>query len=191
MDDVIEAFRRGEPEAVRVLYRRHAGAVHTVARSIVGDDAELCADVVQQTFLKAWRAADRFDGQRDLAPWLYTIARRSAIDAIRRERHPTRGGHLPEVEAAVDPPSLARTWEVHQLRLALDELPEEEREVVRLSHLEGLTHAEIADRLDIPIGTVKSRSHRAMRRLGHALAHLMQPTPNQPAPAVVEGREGR
>ena len=172
VDEVVRRFREGDPDAVREVFRRHAGAVQTVARSIVGDP-ELAADVVQQTFVKAWRSAETFDESRELAPWLYTIARRTAVDVLRRERRPTAGGHEEQVDVAVTTMSFERTWEVYEVRRALDELPPEEREVVRLSHLVGLTHPEIADRLGIPVGTVKSRSSRAHRRLTQRLGHLL------------------
>jgi RNA polymerase sigma-70 factor (ECF subfamily) len=63
-------------------------------------------------------------------------------------------------------------WEVFEVRSALDRLPDEERQVVRLSHFDGLTHVEIAAHLDIPVGTVKSRSHRAHQRLVEMLRHV-------------------
>ena len=171
MDLLVERFRAGDPDAVRAVYRKYGGAVHTVARSIVGD-RELASDVVQQTFLKAWRAANRFDANRDLAPWLYSIARRTAIDALRHERRPTRGDHAPETDVGVTTLSFERTWEIFEVRQAIDDLNLDERDVVRLSHLDGLSHQEIAARLDIAVGTVKLRSHRAHRRLAAALAHL-------------------
>lgn len=186
MDELQRRFRAGDPDAVRAVYRRHGGAVHTVARSIVGDD--LAGDVVQQTFLKAWRAAASFDADRDLAPWLYGIARRTAIDVLRAERSQSSGGYAAEVEVGVEAPSMERTWEVFEVRRALDDLPDVEREVVRLSHLEGWTHAEIAERLGVPIGTVKSRSARAHARLAAALAHLAEPR-TTPAPGDVETSE--
>jgi RNA polymerase sigma-70 factor (ECF subfamily) len=182
--DLIERFRAGDPDAVREVYRAHAGAVFTVARSIVRD-RELAADVVQQTFTKAWRAAARFEGHRELAPWLYSIARHTAIDALRAETRPTRGGHEPEVDMGVKPDSFEATWERYEIRLAIDALPEGEREVVRRSHLIGETHDQIAAALGVPIGTVKSRSARAHRRLAAALGHLIG---NQTTAAdVVEG----
>jgi RNA polymerase sigma-70 factor (ECF subfamily) len=192
---MIEEFRAGDPEAVRAVYRRYAGAVHTVARSIVGRDRELCADVVQQTFTKAWQAAHRFDGDKDLAPWLYAIARRTAIDAVRAERRPTRGDHAPETDVGVTTLSFEQTWEAYEVRNTLDSLPADEREVVRLAHLVGLTHAEVAERLGIPIGTVKSRMHRAHKRLAAGLSHLLPdggvpPGANRPGPAAVESGEG-
>lgn len=171
MPDLIERFRAGEPDAVRAVYREHAGAVHTVARSIVRD-RELVADVVQQTFVKAWRAAATFEGNRQLAPWLYAIARHTAIDMVRAESKPTRGGHAPEVEIPVETESFERTWERFEIRRAIDALPEGEREVVRRSHLLGHTHEAIAGQLGVPIGTVKSRSNRAHKRLAAALAHI-------------------
>lgn len=171
MSDLIERFRAGDPDAVRAIYREHAGAVHTVARSIVRD-RELAADVVQQTFVKAWRAARTFEGNRQLAPWLYSIARHTAIDMARSESKPTRGGHAPETDVGVQPETFELTWEKFEVRRAIDALPDGEREVVRLSHLEGHTHEAIADQLQIPVGTVKSRSSRAHKRLAAALAHL-------------------
>ncbi|MEE8600526.1 RNA polymerase sigma factor [Euzebya tangerina] len=169
------AFASGDPDAVRAVVRQYSRPIQTVARSIVGGDNELVADVVQQTFVKAWKNASSFDPGRDLAPWLYAIARRTAIDALRSERRPTQGGHDPETDLAVDPPSFERTWNTFQLRQALDRLPDDEREAVRLTHLEGLTQPEAAERLGVPVGTVKSRSHRAMTRLRTALAHLEDP----------------
>lgn len=190
MPDVIERFRGGDPEAVRAVYREYSGAVFTVARSIV-HDRELAADVVQQTFVKAWRAASSFEGDRELAPWLYSIARRTAIDALRSEMRPTRAGHEPEADAAITPLSFERTWEQFEVRSAIDALPPDEREIVRLSHLLGYTHDQIAERTGVPIGTVKSRSARAHKRLAAALAHLMPAEPaNRPSgDDVVQGED--
>lgn len=165
-------FRAGEPEAVRAVHAEYAGAVRTVARSIVGN-SPLVDDIVQETFVKAWRAAARFDQDREVGPWLYTIARRTAIDAVRREQRPTLGGHDDEVDVGVAGPDFERTWEAFEVRRALDSLPPDEREIVRLSHFVGVPHAEIASRLGIPVGTVKSRSARAHRRLGAALGHVV------------------
>jgi len=172
---LIARFRAGDADAVTAMYREHAGAVLTVARSIVRD-RELAADVVQQTFVKAWRAAASFQGDRQIAPWLYSIARHTAIDAVRAESRPTRGGHERWIDGVtdrqVDGVTLEQTWERFEVRRALDALPPDEREVVRRSHLLGQTHDRIAAELGVPIGTVKSRSARAHRRLASALAHL-------------------
>ncbi|HUG84920.1 MAG TPA: sigma-70 family RNA polymerase sigma factor [Euzebya sp.] len=172
MDDLAKRFGDGDPDAVRAVYQRHAGAVTTVVRSLVGGDDAMCADVVQQTFINAWRAAHTFDTDRELAPWLYTIARRAAIDALRHERRPTHGDHDVQTDVAVMPESLDRMWEAYEVRRALDDLPPDEREVLRLSHLVGLTHVEIGEQLGVPVGTVKSRTHRGHQRLAEKLAHL-------------------
>jgi RNA polymerase sigma factor (sigma-70 family) len=81
----------------------------------------------------------------------------------------------PKDEAAIAlPPSMEGIWEAWQIRIALDMLPAEEREVVRAQHFVGLSHAQIAQQLAVPIGTVKSRSHRAHRRLASMLGHLAE-----------------
>jgi RNA polymerase sigma-70 factor, ECF subfamily len=191
MSDLISRFRSGDEAAVREVYQRYGGAIHTVAWSMIRDP-ELVAEVVQQTFVKAWRAASTFEEGRELAPWLYTIARRTAIDALRREMRPTAGDHEPETDVAVTTISFERTWEIHEVRRALDGLPPEEREVVRLSHLVGLSHPEISARMEIPVGTVKSRSARAHKRLAAALGHLAEDdddTANRIGDGAVEGGE--
>jgi RNA polymerase sigma-70 factor (ECF subfamily) len=139
-------------------------------------DRELAADAVQMTFMNAWRAAGTLDPERPVAPWLYTIARRASIDLYRSRRR------APEpIEEAGDqmvqlPPSLEGAWEAWEIRSAIDSLPAEEREIVRAQHYLDLTQAEIAQRLGVPLGTVKSRSHRAHRRLASLLGHLVEVT---------------
>lgn len=187
MEDLTVRFAAGDDEAVRAVIAEFGGAVRTVARSMVGP--ELVSDVVQQTFIKAWKASSTFDPNRDLAPWLYSIARRTAIDVLRREGRPTAGAHEPEVDASVTPLSFERTWEKYEVRRALDQLSPEEREVVRLSHLVGLPHSEIAERLGVPIGTVKSRSNRALKRLAVALGHLDDSGIQTPIRHVEGGKE--
>ena len=134
---------------------------------------ELAAECVQEAFVKAWRASKSFDPARELRPWLATITRRVAVDIYRREAR-TRSDPHPDVDDTVVPIAFERTWEAFEVRAALDQLPGDEREVVRLAHFEGLTHSEIADKLRVPVGTVKSRSFRAHRKLAGLLAHLVE-----------------
>ncbi len=165
-------FCNGEPDAVRELYARYGRAVFSVAFRSLGDRG-LAEEAVQQTFLQAWRGAERFDPDRDPAPWLYTIARRVAVDLYRRERRhqdPTRT----DTEIAVLSPSFEGTWEAWEVRTALDQLTEEERAIMRATHYLGLTHQETAERLGLPVGTVRSRSYRAHQRLAGLLAHLQE-----------------
>lgn len=185
MEDLRARFVAGDDAAVRHVVAEYGGAIRTVARSMVGD-AELVSEIVQQTFVKAWKASGSFDADRELAPWLYSIARRTAIDVLRRERRPTMGDHDPETEVAVTTLSMEATWERYEVRRALDQLSPEEREIIRLSHFVGVPHAEIAEQLDIPIGTVKSRSNRALKRLALALGHLND-SGNQNSSGNVEG----
>ena len=166
--DLLHAFRAGDPMAVKAIYDEFGGAVYALAYRVLGD-REMASDVTQVTFMKAWRASATYDVERGLAPWLYAIARRTAIDTYRKSRRqvPTEG-----VDTVVRAPGLEAAWETFEVRSALDRLPDDERVIVKMSHLDGLTHVEIAEELDIPVGTVKSRSHRAHRRLQALLSHL-------------------
>jgi RNA polymerase sigma factor (sigma-70 family) len=173
--DVLARFRAGDPDAVRAVYREFGPRVFAVAHRTLCS-VELAEEATQLTFVKAWQASARFDPARELGPWLATIARRTAIDLHRREAR-RRVGRLADVPAdhpAVMelPPGVDGSFDVWAVRQAIDELPSDEREIVRLQHLEELTQAEVAERLGIPVGTVKSRSYRAHRRLAARLGHL-------------------
>lgn len=170
---VVERFCTGDAQALGEVYRQFARPVWGVALTVLRD-RQLAEDAVTETFLRAWRAAPTFDPTRPLAPWLFTLARRCAIDVQRREFRPTRGGHAPEEDRVVEMPDISAAWEAWEVRSAVSQLPPEEQAVVRLAHLDGLTHAEIATRLRVPLGTVKSRSHRAHRRLAERLRHLRE-----------------
>ncbi len=132
-------------------------------------DHGLAADATQQTFIKAWQAATTYDANRELGPWIYAIARRTAIDIYRKS---SRSVASDDVDITSLPPSLDTIWEVFEVRSAIDRLPDEERQVIKLSHFDGLTHVEIAEHMGIPVGTVKSRSHRAHQRLLELLRHV-------------------
>ncbi len=170
--EIAARFAAGDEDAVRVVYQRYAGAIVSVALGTLGR-RDLADEVVQTTMLKAWRAASSFDPSRELAPWLYAIARRVAIDVYRRERRAAATVELGDDDVAVVPLSFERTWERWEVRTALDRLPDEEREVVRLTHLVGMTHQQAAGELGVPVGTVKSRSARAHRRLAALLSHVV------------------
>jgi RNA polymerase sigma-70 factor (ECF subfamily) len=166
-------FAAGNGDAVRDVYQTYGRLVYSVAFKVLGD-ASLAEDATQQTFLQAWRAAPSYDPTRALGPWLATIARRAAIDVYRSTRRHESHSGLESAEAtlASPPPSLDELYEVWEVRRAVDSLPEEDREVVRLQHFADMSHAEISERLQIPLGTVKSRTFRAHRRLVNLLAHL-------------------
>ena len=129
----------------------------------------LAEEATQQTFIGLWRNRDRYDPQRSLAAWIFGIARKTAIDIYRRERRQpaTTGQEPPEI--AVEAVSAERLWEVWEVRRAVEQLPPEESAVVRLSHFYQMTHTEIAASLGVPVGTVKSRLHGAVKKLKLAL----------------------
>jgi RNA polymerase sigma factor (sigma-70 family) len=174
---LLAAFRRREASGVRAMYSRYGGLVYAVAHRVLGHH-DLAEEAAQQTFVRAWQAADRIDVERDPAGWLATIAKRVAIDVYRREaRRPASA--LNDV-AADDPalvslpPDLDALDAVWHVRRAIDALPRDEATVVRLQHLDGLTHTEISKELGIALGTVKSRSHRAHQKLAALLGHLRE-----------------
>jgi RNA polymerase sigma-70 factor (ECF subfamily) len=175
---VMERFRAGDDDAVRALYRQYGRLVFTIALRILGN-RQLAEDATQQTFLQAWRAASTFESDKDPAPWRATITRRVAIDIQRSEaRRPSTSLEVTSADepALVSlPPSAESVWETWQVREAIDGLQPEEREVVRLQHIEGHSQSEIATQLGLALGTVKSRSHRAHQHLASRLKHLREP----------------
>jgi RNA polymerase sigma factor (sigma-70 family) len=174
---VRRSFRDGDPDAVRTVYRSYGRLVYAVAYRVLGDRG-LAEEATQLAFIKAWRAADSLDESREMGPWLATIARRVAIDVHRREAR--RPAHQIESVAPGDPAlvtepqSAEAVYDVWEVRRAVAELPPDEQEIVRLQHFEGLTHAQIAERLKLAAGTVKSRSFRAHGRLAAQLGHLRE-----------------
>jgi RNA polymerase sigma-70 factor, ECF subfamily len=167
---------RGEGDAVAELYDRHARPIYSLALRILGDatDAE---DVVQEVFSQAWRQASRYSTSRGaVAAWLLTLARSRAIDRLRAKRARPVGvsddritDHLVDAGPPVDSQVLS-SEQVARVRAALDELPLLQRAAIELAYFEGLTHAEIADRLEQPLGTVKTRIRLAMLKLRDVLA---------------------
>jgi RNA polymerase sigma factor (sigma-70 family) len=192
--DLASRFASGDADTVRVVYQRHGRLVFSIAYKILGD-VGLAEDATQQTFVQAWRAAGSYDPTRPLGAWLATIAKRVAIDVYRRER---RHRNLDNVDTAVSsslvtlPPSAEQIHDVQEVRRALDRLPTADRQLIRMQHFDELSHAEIAGKLEIPLGTVKSRTFRAHRKLAGLLAHLRsEPEDSGPPAAAPDGtREG-
>jgi RNA polymerase sigma-70 factor, ECF subfamily len=173
----VERFRAGDSDAVRLVYRTYGRLVFAVCRNLLGS-TDLAEEATQQTFVKAWRSASSVQPGRDLSPWLATIARRTAIDVHRREarERSTALDDVPESHPAIvqSPVSIDRSYDAWQVREALDGLPRDERAVVRMQHIDGMTHTQIAQALAVPVGTVKSRSFRAHRKLAERLGHLRE-----------------
>jgi RNA polymerase sigma-70 factor (ECF subfamily) len=177
MDPVrmMKRLAAGDADAVRRLYELYGRAVFTVCYRSLGDRT-LAEDATQHTFIQAWRAAESFQIGRDPAPWLYAIARRAAVDVYRRERRHRneRFDRDDDPDIAALPPSFEGMWEAWQVRLAVDRLTPEERSVIESTFFLGMTHEEAAQHLGVPLGTVKSRAHRAYHRLASMLAHVKE-----------------
>ena len=162
------AVGRGDRDrALPELYRRFERRLFGLGIRLLGD-AGLAEELVQETFLRVWRTADRFDPARGTATaFVLTIARRLAIDLWRRpSSRPLPTG--PDEPAPVDE-TIDRVLLQLAVREALDSLPAAQREVLELSYRSDLTQTEVASRLGIPLGTVKSRAYHALRAFRGAI----------------------
>lgn len=201
-DDVelVRAIARGSQEALAAIYDRHARAVHAAASRLTTDQ-HVAEEVVQETFLALWNRAELFDpATGSLAAWLHTIARNRTVDRLRASARRPRlvsaviAGGSDEPEAmALD--RIATTGTVvagsarsrgpedeivqmelrETLRAAIGTMPDAERTVIVLAYTDGLTQSEIAERLGWPLGTVKTRTRRALLHLRTLLAEHHDP----------------
>jgi RNA polymerase sigma factor (sigma-70 family) len=175
-----------DPAALEELYDRHGGACYGLARRVVADD-QLAQDVVQEVFLAIWRGAATYDGSRGtLSTWLYALTHHKSVDAVRRaQRHSGRrtseDALITEADPApgVDEQALASVRR-DQVRAALADLPEPQRRALMLAYFGGYSQSEIAAMTGIPLGTVKTRTLAALRRLRSVLdeAHVHTPLPD-------------
>ena len=172
---LVARMAQGDGDALAALYDRHAGPVYSLAVRILRDtrDAE---DIVQDVFTQAWRQASRYTSTRGaVIAWLLTLARSRAIDRLRARRVRPEGASndaaaIPLIDAS--PPiehQLLSAEQVARVRAALDDLPLLQRVAIELAFFEGLSHVQIADRLEQPLGTVKTRIRLAMGKLREML----------------------
>lgn len=159
-------------DAFAELFRRFAGRVKAFMMR-GGMDAVHAEDIAQEVMVSVWRKADSFDpGRARAVTWIYTIARNRRIDLIRRQSRPEADPNDPLFvqEPEPDPVDLvAQADRDAQVRAALENLPPDQLAVVQLAFFGGLSHSEIAEQLDAPIGTVKSRLRLSFARLRSAL----------------------
>jgi RNA polymerase sigma-70 factor (ECF subfamily) len=157
----------GDAVALRELYDRYGRVVYSFAYRLTSD-ATLSEECVQDVFLALWRRAADFDPTRaKLTTWLFVVARNRAIELGRQKaRRPELRDELEPVGLSPDPADLvAVADQAQRLAEAVAELPEEQLEVLRLSYFDGLSHAEIAEVIGAPLGTVKGRVRLALQRL--------------------------
>ena len=171
-EDLLElvAARRDE-SAFDEIYGRYSRAVYTLVVRLIGDRAG-SDDVVQQAFINVWRAAPGYRRERGPAKsWLYTIARNAAFDAL-RSREASSRWEIPDL--ADDGPGpdqrASAAEEAFRVHAAVDQLPDREREVIELAYFHGLSQSEVAARLGAPLGTIKTRTRRALAHLANRLA---------------------
>ena len=165
--DLASRFRDGDERALEEIYRRWSPVVFTLALRSLGDRAD-AEDVTQRTFVSAWRSRGSFDRTRaKLSTWLIVIARRRIADAhearsrLRATQEEILRTTAPE-DLVRDAPDLADTLLVAR---EIDRLEPEAQRVVRLAFFDDLTHVQIAQRLDMPVGTVKSHIRRSLQRM--------------------------
>ncbi|HEY0936571.1 MAG TPA: sigma-70 family RNA polymerase sigma factor [Trebonia sp.] len=167
-EDVAAAFGKGGPDALRLLYQRFGALVYSIARRSLGDSAADAEDVTQQVFVSAWRGRDTFDPARgSLAGWLVAITRNRVSDKLRERQRDTRVLASLTAGAVTAPPAVPSDQIVNRVMLAdeLSRLPEAQRLVMTLAFYSDLTHEQIAEALQTPLGTVKSHIRRGLRRL--------------------------
>ena len=158
--EAIRRCREGEVEAFHHLVHRYQRRALAHARALTGNDAD-AADMAQSAFLDAFRNLRRFDETREFYPWFYVLLRNRCFKGrVHSQDRP--GTHEPLETAA---PVVQSPEELYDLRAALDLLPADDHELIVLKHLDGWTYDELAERLDIPRGTVMSRLFHARRRL--------------------------
>jgi len=158
-----------DPAALEECYQQLGPMVLAYIRRLVPpDDAE---DVLQQSFVDVWRSRHRYDPERPLEPWVLDIARKRAIDHLRhRGRQVGDPAPIESMTESVEPARFAdRYVEAEVMRSALATLPPEQREALVLGYFADLTQTQIADRLGVPLGTVKARSFRGLRNLAAVL----------------------
>jgi len=166
----------GEPRAFEVIFDRHSQAAFSLAYRMCGRRA-MAEDVVQEAFMSLWRSGARYDRRRgSVRSWVLGVVHNRAIDAFRRglvrdSRNVSDEGIADRLPAAEQTDvEVARRDEARTVRVALDELPAEQRQVIELAYFGGFTHVQIAEMLELPPGTVKGRMRLGLTKMRMALA---------------------
>lgn len=169
LDELIGRVAAGDRHAFERLYNTTSELVFGIARRVLVD-SDLAAEVTQEVFIEIWRKASRFDGSRGSArTWIAVMAKRRAIDVV-RSTQASRERDGAEVPVVVDPgdPVGDRVTDLEdreRIAGALGSLTDLQREALDLAFFGGLTHREVAERLDVPLGTVKTRIRDGLGRL--------------------------
>ena len=174
-EEIMQLVKREDPRAFELLYDRHGGAAFSLAYRMVGRQGP-AEDIVQEAFLSIWRSRLRYDATRgSVRTWVLGIVHNRAIDGLRRSKvHDRRRETLDGVEERHESPErtdveVARREEARSVRGAIDELPDDQSKVIELAYFGGFTHSQIADMLEMPIGTVKGRMRLGLEKLRRSL----------------------
>jgi len=176
--ETVQRMAEGEGDALASAYDRHIRAVYGLAMRVLQDQGD-AEDVVQEVFSQAWAQAKRYDATRgSVVSWLLTITRSRAIDRLRSRRARLDSAPLPGEMAVVELPDPALGAETEtltaeaatRLRSALTTLPLLQRVAIELAYFEGLTQTQVADRLEQPLGTIKTRIRTGLLKLREALS---------------------
>jgi len=170
VDDLVVMVARGDGPAFEVLYDRVANSVFGVIRRVLRDPAQ-SEEVTQEVLVEVWRTATRFDADRGSATtWIHTMAHRRAIDRVRsaqashdRDERVARRDHVPAFDEVAE--RVETRLEQEQVRRCLEHLTTLQRESVTLAYYSGYTYREVAEVLDVPLGTVKTRMRDGLIRL--------------------------
>ena len=166
---LIQRVAGGDRDAFTELYRRFARPVLAMARRQLGDNGR-AEEAAQETFAAVWRSARSYRPERGSgSAWLYAVARHAIVDRARQRREPV--AEVPEEASPTAGPDeqAEGSWLAWRVHSALEQLPERERAVLELAYWSGLSQAEIASYLDVPLGTVKTRTRTGLARLAGLL----------------------
>jgi RNA polymerase sigma-70 factor, ECF subfamily len=166
---LISQVVRGDQRAFVALYERYSSRLYTLILHMV-NDRMLAEEILQETFLRLWKRANQYVPERGSVPtWLLAIARRTALERLRFESHRPvlSGGNEPSplLESLPEPETTSEEARWRSLHLAVQSLPAEQRQVIELAYYQGLSQSEIAEVLNLPLGTVKTRVRNGMLRL--------------------------
>ena len=172
-EDLMSLVAAGDAGAFAVLYDRHSRAAYSLAYRMTGE-RRAAEDLAQDAFLKAWRSAGSYRARRGGArAWLLSVVRNRGVDLLRASASRRRTRQKAEAEAPRSQPSEAfpeawRNTRRERVREALRDIPRDQRKALALVYLSGLTHAEVSERLCLPLGTVKGRVRLGLQKLrGH------------------------
>jgi RNA polymerase sigma-70 factor, ECF subfamily len=179
----------GDPRAFEELVRRHTERLWAFAVRTLGDSHD-ASDALQEAFLSAFRAADRWRGEASVSTWLHRIVYHACLDRVRRRRTHQADPLGEDTDVPVPRDAVADRMTVLAVDEALEALPAAQRAAVVLVDMEGLSIAEAAAALGVREGTVKSRAARGRYRLAVLLGHLRPGAGNEDGPAGVESPGG-